>query len=62
MRKGKILLSKDIHIFKKRFHVSIITLDEQMPGFPCKARIRIPKRCEPWFDITILDRMLSFGW
>ena len=62
MRKGKILLARDIHIFKKRFHISIITLDEKMPGFPCVARIRIPKKCESWYDVTILNHMLSLGW
>ena len=62
MIKGEILLSRDIYIFKKRFHISVITLDEKMPGFPCTARIRIPKKNEPWYDVTILNHMLSLGW
>ena len=62
MRRGRILLSKDIYIFKKRFHISITTLDGMMPGFPCAARIRFPKRNEPWYDVTILNHMLSLGW
>ncbi len=62
MKYGKTLLYKAA--LKKRLVISITTLDEQMPGFPCVARIRLPsrKKHEPWFDITILNYMFSLGW
>ena len=62
MASRQIIYSEDIHIFKEKFHISIITLDEEMPGFPCKFRIRGPKKNEPWFDVTINNRMYSIGW
>jgi len=61
-RPKQLRLSKDIYLFKKRFHLSIIIIDKGFPGFPCKFRIRRPKKYEPWFDVTINNRMFSIGW
>ncbi len=60
MKKGKTLLYKEA--LKRRLVISIITLDEKMPGFPCAFRIRTPKKLEPWIDITINNLMFSLGW
>lgn len=62
MKPRQIKFSKDNHIFKKRYHISIITLDNKMPGFPCAFRIRGPKKYEKWIDMTINNLMFSLGW
>ena len=62
MKTRQIRYSEDFNFFKERFHVSIIILDKEMPGFPVVFRIRGPEKYSPWFDITINNRMFSIGW
>ncbi len=62
MEAKQIILSGEFRFFKKRILINIIRLEEQSIGFPCKFRIRGPKENEPWFDVTINNRMYSLGW
>jgi hypothetical protein len=49
---------------KRRITVAIIPIKELRPQSkrPVVFRMRRPKRFEPFFDITMFNRMLSIGW
>jgi len=59
---GKTILFKRIKFNRKSLSFSIVRIGKGWPGFPCKFRIRRPKKYEPWFDVTINNRMFSIGW
>ena len=64
LKKGASLaFSSHLKIKNKFFTLTFFSLKRIEPYKGYKDfRVRLPKKNEPWFDITIADHALNFGW